>query len=95
MTETHLTAAELERLIAAERAAWQAAAENNRLLMEKARKVTDRLRAARPRDPAAMAQLLRWLAAEDGGCAAGMLDEDLHPILEHIADQLDAMAQRP
>jgi hypothetical protein len=43
--------------------------------------------AARPTDPATLARQLRWFLEEIG------TDSDFEPMLRHIADRLEAMAE--
>ena len=90
---TNPTAEQFAAMVAKEKTALTAAADNLDLakqsaLDERHAEIYEALLAARPPDPAVMAMQLRWLIDER---ETGSSEAD-DPIISHIADQLERLA---
>lgn len=87
-------AAEFDRLLAEERAAWaavEAAADGFEAdrLAQHAMALSDKVLAARPSDPTSCAALLRWFTSDFEGHNLQLDDKEM---LDHVAARLEAMA---
>jgi hypothetical protein len=90
MTETNPTAAEFAGLLAelklAERACSDARGSNEEAAGQRVIAASAAILSARPTDPSVMAAQLRFLVADS------VVDADARGALEHIAEQLEALA---
>jgi hypothetical protein len=90
MTETKPTAAEFAGLLAelklAEQACSDAMGSNEEAAGQRVIAASAAILSARPTDPSVMAVQLRFLVADS------VVDADARGALEHIAEQLEAMA---